>query len=261
MKQPSDSRRIALTRPVSDAMVHCELTHLHRVPIDIELARAQHAAYCAALRSAGLDVIDLPAAHDLPDSVFVEDTAVVLEEVAIITRPGAPSRRREVDAVAEGLACYRTVRGMREPATLDGGDVLRISDTLFVGSSGRTNEAGMEQLQEAVRPFGYRVVPVRLTGCLHLKTAVTALAPDLLLINPQWVDADAFGDMRRIEVSPDEPFAANALLLEDSVIYASGFPRTAAAVRKAGIDVQTVDVSELAKAEGGVTCCSIILTA
>lgn len=253
--------RIALTRPVSDAMAGCELTHVQRAPIDVALARTQHRAYCAALCDAGLHVIDVPHAPALPDSVFVEDTSVVLDEVAVITRPGAASRRGEVDAVAELLASYRTVVRMREPATLDGGDVLRIGQTLFVGSSGRSNAAGMAQLLEAVKPFGYRVVPVPLTGCLHLKTAVTAVASDLLLINPQWVDRAVFGDMRSVEVSPDEPFAANALLVEERVIYPTDFPKTAAAMRAAGVRVQAVDVSELAKAEGGVTCCSIIFTA
>jgi dimethylargininase len=229
-----------------------------RVPIDIERACAQHASYTAALREAGCRVIELSAAPDLPDSVFVEDTAIVLDEVAIVTRPGAASRRAEVAAVAEELARHRPVARMQPPAALDGGDVLPLGRTLFVGASGRTNAAGVAWLRTAVTPFGYRVVTVQPTGCLHLKTAVTAVAPDLLLVNPRWIDADPFGDVRRIDVSPDEPFAANALLIGARVIHASSFTRTARRLREAGIDVLPVDVSELAKAEGGVTCCSII---
>jgi dimethylargininase len=242
-------------------MTHCELTHVQRVAIDIDRARAQHAAYVDALGGAGCRIIELPAAPDLPDSVFVEDTAVVLDEIAILTRPGAPSRRAEVAAVAEELARHRSVTRMQAPAALDGGDVLRIGRTLFVGMSARTNVAGAARLQEAVTPFGYSVVPIALTGCLHLKTAVTAVAPDLLLMNPDWVGAACFGDVRRIEIAPDEPFAANALLIGERVIHASEFTRTERRLRDAGIDVLPVDVSELAKAEGGVTCCSIILAA
>jgi dimethylargininase len=250
---------LALTRPVSDALTHCELTHLERVPLDIARARAQHERYVAALRDAGCRIVALPAADDLPDSVFVEDTAVVLDEIAIITRPGAPSRRAEVAAIADELARHRPVAHMHAPATLDGGDVLRIGRTLFVGASGRTSTEGVAQLREITAPFGYRVVGVPVSNALHLKTAVTAVAPDLLLVNPQWVDAHAFGTFHRIDVSPDEPFAANALLIDGRVIYPSGFPRTAERLSATGVDLVCVDVSELAKAEGGVTCCCLIL--
>lgn len=250
--------RIALTRPVSAAMAHCELTHVQRVPIDVERARAQHAAYADALREAGCRVIELAAAPDLPDSVFVEDTAVVLDEIALITRPGAASRRAEVAAVAAELVRHRPVTRLESPATLDGGDVLRIGRTLFVGASSRTNAGGVAALRDAVAPFHYRVVPVPLSGCLHLKTAVTPVAPDLLLVNPAWIDAHCFGDTRRIEISSDEPFAANALLIGERVLHASEFTTTSRRLRAAGIDVLPVDVSELARAEGGVTCGSII---
>lgn len=250
---------LALTRPVSEAMTNCELTHLERVPLDIERARAQHERYTAALQDAGCRIVALPAADDLPDSVFVEDTAVVLDEIAIVTRPGAPSRRAEVAASADELARHRPVAHMHAPATLDGGDVLRIGRTLFVGASGRTSTEGVAQLREIAAPFGYRVVGVPVSSALHLKTAITAVAPDLLVVNPQWVDPHAFGTIRRIEISPDEPFAANALLVNGRVIYSSGFPRTAERLSAAGVDLALVDVSELAKAEGGVTCCCVLL--
>lgn len=251
---------LALTRPVSDAMTHCELTHLERVPIDIDRARLQHAAYCDALRHADCRIVEVPAAHELPDSVFIEDTAVVLDEVAIMTRPGAPKRRAEVTAVADELARHRRIEHLRAPATLDGGDVLRIGRTLYVGESGRTNSAGTAQLRDIAAPFGYTVTPVPVTGCLHLKTAVTAVSPDLLLLNPVWVDPAVFDSMHHITVAPGEPFAANALCAGTRTIYPAGFPRTAQHLEDAGIALITIDVSELAKAEGGVTCCSVILS-
>jgi dimethylargininase len=239
-------------------MGECERTHVPRLPIDIDRARAQHAAYSAALTEAGCRVIEVTPAPDLPDAVFIEDTAVVVAEVAVVTRPGAASRRAEVAPVAEELARHRPLRHMQHPATLDGGDVLRIARTLYVGTSGRTNDAGVSSLRDAVSPFGYCVVPVPLTGCLHLKTAVTLVAPDLLLVNPRWVDADCFG-LPRIETAPDEPFAANALLIGERVIHPSAFAATRHRLLAAGIEVLAIDVSELSKAEGGVTCCSILL--
>lgn len=239
-------------------MGECELTHVERQPIDLDRARAQHAAYISALMEAGCRVIEVSPAPHLPDSVFIEDTAVTVDEVAVIARPGAVSRRAEVPAVAAEIARHRPVRRMQPPGTLDGGDVLRIGRTLFVGVSGRTNGAGVGSLRDAVAPFGYRVVPVPVTGCLHLKTAVTAVAPDLLLVNPLWVPTHTFG-LRHIEIAPEEPFAANALLIGERVIHAAEFSATRRRLLGAGIDVLPVDMSELSKAEGGVTCCSIVL--
>ena len=256
--QASAGRLIALTRPVSETMAACELTHLEREPIDIARARAQHAGYVRALAEVGCHVIEVAAADHLPDAVFVEDTALVLDEVAIVTRPGAATRRAETAAVAGELTRHRTVVQMPGPAALDGGDVLRIGRTLYVGTSGRTSDDGVAWLRETVAPLGYRVAAVRPTGCLHLKTAVTAIAPDLLLINTQWVDPSCFDGMRTLEIARDEPFAANALLIGERVIYPAAFEQTARLLREAGIDVLGVDVSELAKAEGGVTCCSIV---
>lgn len=256
----SAGKLIALTRPVSASMAACELTHLRREPIDVARARAQHAAYVRALADVGCHVIELPGADDLPDAVFVEDTALVLDEIAIVTRPGAASRRAETAAVAEELAQHRTVMHMPGPATLDGGDVLRVGRRLYVGASGRTSEAGVSWLRETVAPLGYRVVAVRPTGCLHLKTAVTAIASDLLLVNPQWVDPSGFTGMRHVAVAQAEPFGANALLIGGRVIYPTAFQQTARRMREAGIEVLSVDVSELAKAEGGMTCCSIVFS-
>jgi dimethylargininase len=250
---------IAITRPVSDSLVRCELTHLARTSIDVERARAQHAAYERTLADLGCQIERLPAEHDLPDAVFVEDTAVVLDELALIAHPGAPSRRPEVPSAAEALARYRNLVYVKAPGTFDGGDVLRVGRTIYVGLSQRSNRAAVEQMAALLAPLGYTVLGVAVTGCLHLKSAVTQVAPETLLIQRKWVDAKAFAHQALIDVDPGEPYAANALLIGDAVIYATAYPRTQARLDAHGIDVHTVDVSELAKAEGAVTCCSLIL--
>lgn len=250
---------LAITREISPAMAACELTYLPRVEIDIERARAQHLEYCRALQSLGCEVLALPPEPDLPDSVFVEDTAIVLDEVAVITRPGAASRQAETWAVAQALRPYRELVYIEAPGTLDGGDVLRIGKTLCVGSSGRSNRSGVTQLADAVMRFGYRVQTIPFHGCLHLKSAVTAVSSDALLLNPQWVDPGFVHGMEIVEVARDEPFAANALLVGTGVIYPSRFEHTRERLERRGIATTGVDTSELEKAEGAVTCCSLIL--
>ena len=252
---------LAVTRPVSPSFALCELTHLAREPIDLTLAMTQHAAYERLLHSLGLAIVRVPAAPELPDAVFVEDTAVVLDEIAVITRPGAASRRGETAAVAPVLAGYRPLRSMSAPATLDGGDVLQLGRTLFVGRSSRTNDAGIEQLRNAVAPFGYDVVPVEFAGCLHLKSAVTVLPDERLLLNPAWVPAAAFPGREALFVDEREPHAANALDLEGTIVYPSQHPRTRDRLIERGLRVATIDCSETAKAEGGVTCCSLVFAA
>jgi dimethylargininase len=252
---------IAVTRPVSASLGRCELTHLAREPIDVARAAAQHAAYEDLLRSLGLTIVRAPAAPDLPDAVFIEDTAILLDEIAVLTRPGATSRRAESAAVSSVLADYRPVRAMKDPATLDGGDVLRIGRTLHVGRSGRTNEPGIEQLESLVAPFGYAVAPVEFSGCLHLKSAVTALTDDRVLLNPDWVAPSAFSDREALFVDDQEPSAANALRVGDTIVYPTQFPRTRDRLIERGLRVATIDCSELAKAEGAVTCCSLIFEA
>ena len=262
---------IAVTRPVSPAIQDCELSYLPRQPIDLELARRQHRAYEQALERLGCTIVTLPALPENADAVFVEDTAVVLEDLAIITRPGAESRRAETDTSAGLLARYRRLAYIEPPGTLDGGDVLTVGRTLFVGLSARSNHAGIEQLRAHVQPHGYSVRPVEMRGCLHLKTAAThvgqlkaaaaEVAPGFLLINPEWVDKSAFPGMEFIEVDPAEPFAANAVLVNGALVYPAAFPRTRARLEQHGIKVQEVDMSETEKAEGGVTCCSIVFQA
>ena len=216
---------IAVTRGVSAGIAACELTHLDRQAIDLDRARAQHRAYEEALARAGCRVESLPALDDLPDSVFVEDVAIVLDEIAIVTRPGAASRRPEAALIAPVLATYRRVTFVREPGTLDGGDVLRIGRRIYIGRSGRSDESGIEQLRAVAWPYGYTVTAVPVSGCLHLKSAVTEVAPGVVLVNPAWVDSAAFGEVRVIEIDPEEPYAANGLLAGGRLIYPQAFPR------------------------------------
>jgi len=252
---------LALTRPISDRMADCELTYLERQPIDVSRARDQHAAYERALRDLGCQVIALPEAPDLADAVFVEDMAIVLEELAVMTMPGVASRRPELESVETALRRYRPVVRVAAPGTLEGGDVLRLGHTIYVGVSSRTNADGVRQLQDLVAPHGYRVESVPVQGCLHLKSAVTELAPDLVLVNPEWVEPGAFGDHRFVAVAPGEPHAANALRIGSGVIFPAAFPETQTRIEQRGIAVLAVDVSEIQKAEGAVTCCSLILSA
>ncbi|HSP92004.1 MAG TPA: arginine deiminase family protein [Vicinamibacterales bacterium] len=250
--------QIAITRGVSAGIGACELTHLEREAIDVARARMQHRAYEEALARAGCRVESLPALDELPDSVFVEDVAVVLDDIAIITRPGAESRRPEAAHIAPVLAQHRRVTFIKAPGTLDGGDVLRLGRRIFVGRSGRSDESGVEQLRAVVWPYGYTVTAVPVSGCLHLKSAITEAAPGVVLVNPAWVDAAAFGDVRVIEIDPDEPYAANGLMAGGRLIYPVSFPRTRQRLEAAGIAIEPVDVSELQKAEGAVTCCSLV---
>jgi dimethylargininase len=249
---------IALTREVSPALAVCELTHLERCFIDVDLAREQHLAYEQMLRDASYAVERLPATREMPDSVFIEDIAVVVDEVAIITRPGAESRRVETPVVADALARYRTVRAIEPPGTMDGGDVLIVGRRVFVGRSTRTNAAAIDQMRALLAPFGYVVCDVEVRGCLHLKSAVTALADDLLLANPAWLDKRAFAGFEFVDTDPGEAMAANALRLRDRIVYPTAFPRTADRLASRGLRLALVDASEVAKAEGAVTCCSLI---
>lgn len=253
--------KIAIVREVSPNINRCEITHIERQEIDVERARAQHRQYVEALRRHGVLVIELPAEPDYPDSVFVEDVAVVLPEAAIITLPGADSRKGERDSIAAALRPYRQLFFIEAPASLDGGDVLVIDKDIYVGLSTRSNQAAVSQMQEFLSPWGYRVHGVKVKGCLHLKSAVTRVGERLLLLNPSWVDEGLFAGFSALHVHPEEPYAANGLWLGDVVIYPTAYPRTAARLQAQGIRLEQVDVSELAKAEGAVTCCSLVFAA
>lgn len=252
-------RRIAITRGVSATINDCELTHVARTPIDVALAREQHSAYESCLASLGCEIRRIPADDRYPDAVFIEDTAIVLDELAVMTRPGAESRRGELNAVAAILGEYRTLVRIEAPATIDGGDVLQLDEVLYVGRTRRTTDEGIAQLRELIAPFGYRVVSIDVDGCLHLKSAVTRVGADVLLMNRRWVSPSIFDGWRIIDVDDTEPAAANALRIGESVIFPEELTRTRRKLEAEGIEVIAVPAGELAKAEGGVTCCSVIV--
>jgi dimethylargininase len=253
-------KHIAITREVSSGMMHCELTHLSREVIDIKVARKQHRRYEDCLAELGYEIHRLAAESELPDSVFIEDTAVVLDELAIITRPSVSARKLETPAVAEILKTYRKLAYIEPPATIDGGDVLRINQTLYIGLSSRTNPEAIEQMRRLLTPYGYAVSGVEVSGCLHLKSAITQVGENTLLINRAFVDADVFRNYALIDTDPSEPLGANALLVGDRVIYPAAFPKTQKRLEERGIMVEAVDMSEFSKAEGGVTCCSLLFS-
>lgn len=250
---------LAITRQVSPRFAECELTHLERTPIDLNLARAQHHAYVNALQELGCRVIELPAEPDLPDSVFVEDTAFILPEGAVITRPGADSRKPETESIIQALSPHIGLVQIHKPAIIDGGDVLVLDKDIYVGLSTRSNREAIDQLNELLRKYGYRAQGVQTHGCLHLKSAVTRVDEKTLLINPGWVDARHFAAFNLIEVDSSESFAANCLPIGDAILFPLAFPKTRAKLEERGYKVVTIDVSELAKAEGALTCCSLII--
>jgi dimethylargininase len=241
----------ALTRKVSPALGHCALEFQTRQEINIAIATRQHEQYEACLAGLGLRVISLPAEPALPDSMFVEDPAVVVDEVAVIARMGNVARRTESDSIAQALSTFRPLRPMRDPATLEGGDVLRAGRTFFVGLSNRTNQHGIAQLAAELAPYGYSVIPVEVRRCLHLKSGACYLGDGTILANRAWIDPTPLREFRIIDVAPNEPGAANALAVGGAVIMPAAFPATADTLRRAGYNVLTLDISELMKAEAG----------
>ena len=250
---------LALTHVPSPNMDEGLRTYVGRAPIDPGLAVRQHEDYCRLLRACGAEVRTLDVNRDLPDCAFIEDTAVVLDEVAVLASMGDAARRAEPAGVEPELRKYREVRRVEAPATLEGGDVLRVGRTLLVGLSQRTNAAGVSALADIARRHGYAVTAVPVRGCLHLKTACTALDERRLLVNPAWLEAGALREFELVHVPAEEPWAANVLRVGDSVCVPAGHVRVADTLRKLGLDVRLIDLSEFAKAEGGVTCLSLLL--
>jgi len=247
----------AITRRVSASLHGCQLEYLGRVEIDVDLAAEQHRNYECSLAHLGVRVISLEPIPELPDSVFVEDPAVLLDEVAVITRMGADARRGESESLATALAQFRPLQWMSAPATLEGGDVMRIGRTLYVGISRRTNFEGAEQLAS----FSYRVVPVEVRGSMHLKTACTSLGGGRVLANREWIDVSSLSECEILDVPGGEPWAANVLRVGNTVLVPAAHPRTAGLLERKGLQVRTVDISELAKAEAGLTCMSLLFDA
>lgn len=252
---------IAITRAVSPSLANCELSYISRQPMDLQIARAQHRAYELLLEKLGARVVTLPAEPDLPDSMFVEDPAIVLDELAVIFPLGTESRRPEAASLALALSKFRKLEYVSLPGTLEGGDVLRIGRKLFVGLSKRSNAQGIRQLAAILAPHQYEVVGVPVTGCLHLKSAITSLGQNTLLANRAWFAAASFSGYDWIDVDPTEPYAANALAFGETVIFPASFPLTRARIEAHGFHLTPLDVSELRKAESGLTCSSLIFQA
>ena len=248
----------AITRAVSPAMVHCELSFIDRKPIDLAKAREQHHDYEKLLEKLGARLISLPAEPTLPDSMFVEDPAIVLEEVAVILPLGTETRRLEAASLAQALSKFRKLEHVILPGTLEGGDVLRIGRKIFAGLTKRSNAEGIRQLAALLAPHNYEVTAVPVTGCLHLKSALTYLGRNTLLANRSWFDTTAVADYDLIDVDSAEPHAANALAVGETIIFPSSFPRTLGWIEARGFHVAVLDISELQKAESGVTCSSLI---
>ncbi len=254
-----NTRLVAITRLPSAQLAECTLTFLERAPIDYTLALEQHAQYRRALAQLGVHVVALPA-DELPDSMFVEDTALVLAEVAILCSLSPPSRRPEAQRVGEALRKFRSIMSIAAPARLEGGDILPLGRRLFVGRSGRTNDLGIAALHQAFNGFGYEIVPVAISGSLHLKTAITALDEETVLVNPAWLDTAPVSSYRTVEVAPEEPFAANVLSLRGEILVRQNCPRTSDRLDRAGYKTRVMNISEFAKAEGGLTCMSLIFS-
>ena len=248
----------ALTRAVSPNIGGCELTFRNRELIDYKRALRQHEEYCGLLSSLGVEVIKLEASDSHPDCCFIEDTAIVLDELAIITSMGTASRRGETSTVEKELAGYREIAYIRLPAAIEGGDVMQIGKKVFAGLSRRTNAQGIEALTQILKPLGYEVSPVRLEGCLHLKTACSAINDETILANPHWIDLNPFKAFNVLHTPEDEPWAANTLRIRDTACLGADTPRTIDLVRGLNDGIEVLDISEFRKAEGSLTCLSII---
>jgi dimethylargininase len=256
-----NDRLVAITHVPSPRLEQGERTYVEHGAIDVALARRQHGAYEDALRACGARVVRLAANRELPDCVFVEDTAIVLDEVAVMMSMGAETRRAEPPAIEAALRDYRQIERVELPATIDGGDVVLSGRTLFVGESPRTNAAGIAALRHVVSRYGYEVAGVPVRGCLHLKTACSALPDGSLLVNSAWIESKPLGSRRLVRVPEPEPWAGDVLVIGECIIVSDAFPRTAELLRQMGWHVIPVSVSEFAKAEGGVTCMSLVFRA
>ncbi len=242
-------------------MANCELSFIERKPIDLEKARAQHHGYESLLERLGAKVISLPEEADLPDSMFVEDPAIVLDELAVICTLGTETRRKEAPSLAAALEPYRKLVYVKLPGMLEGGDILRAGKKIFVGLTKRTNAEGIRQLAVIGEHYGYDLTAVPVTGCLHLKSAVTYLGRNVLLGNREWFHWQRFGGFEWIDVDPSEPHAGNALAVGETIVFPASFPKTRERIEANGFHVESLDISELQKAESGLTCSSLLFDA
>lgn len=226
---------------------------------EFDLALAQHAHYVAALKTCGVEVLDLDADEHFPDGCFVEDTALITPEFAVITNPGAASRRSEIASIAAVLEAYRPLHFLDPNVTLDGGDVMLIEKTFYVGISERTTRAAASALGEIVAPFSYNVVPITVAGVLHLKTGVCYIGDETIVATAQFARFPAFARYRKIETLPAEDYAANCLRINDHLVMAAGFPDLKSKLSALGLPLLEVDMSESRKMDGGLTCSSLLL--
>lgn len=248
----------ALINRPSTALSECALTYMSRNSIDFPKAMEQHRAYANALEDLGVEVKVLNLNKTMPDGVFIEDTAVVLDELAVITSMGTPSRRMELPEITEELRKYRKTVEIPLPATLEGGDVLRVGRRIYIGRTVRTNKDAISFFTQIVKPFRYQVVPVEVSGCLHLKTGITALNKETFLANPEWINLSPFKGCRIVEVPQNEMFGGNVLVVNGKVLMNSAYPRTIDLVASLGFNIKSVDISEFGKAEAGLTCMSLV---
>lgn len=248
----------ALTRQVSDAMNECQLTYAERQSINIEKAQLQHQNYERYLESAGIKVISLETDSSLPDCTFVEDTAIVTDELAIITHMGAVSRRAESAKIVSALEKFRPLEFINNSGNIEGGDVIKVGKTLYVGISSRTNLDGIKQLTQILFPYKYEIVPVKVHGCLHLSTGATFLGNQTFLVNPRWIDISEFERFDIVTVAENESWAGNTLNLKGKILLSESSLRTAEKISKKGFEVATIDISELEKAEAGLTCMCVL---
>lgn len=254
-------RSIAIVRGVSATFARALARVAPDPAIDVDLARAQHGAYVAKLRELGVEVIELPADDRFPDGCFVEDCAVVVDGIAVVTNPGAPSRRGEVVAVAEALRPYARLVTMRPPATLDGGDCLRVGSRLFVGMSARTNGAGVETLAATFASLGVVVTGVAMGDALHLKSVCAPIGVDRVVVAKGALPERTFAGVETVDVPAAEAYAANVVTFGAAALVSDGYPVTAELVAAAGFEVHLLDMSEMRKADGALTCLSIRLVA
>jgi dimethylargininase len=250
---------IALLRVPGPLLPRCALTHLTRKRIDFACARRQHRGYASTLRKLGAAIEYLPPLPDAPDGAFVEDTALILDEIAVVAQPVTLSRRLETASAEAAAAKHRVTKILGDGEHFDGGDILRIGRRLYVGHSSRTNTDAFVQLRELVEPYGYQLRMIPIDGCLHLKTACTFIPPGFLVANPAWVETRLFNEFDIIPVAATEPFAANTLTLNGTTLVSSAFPETERTLQRLGIKTQAVDISEFHKAEAGLTCLSLLV--
>lgn len=243
-----------ITHLPSPHLRDCELTFLDFKQIDLAKAQKEHENYKKMLESCSANVITIDENIDFPDSVFIEDPILVFDEIAILTSMGVESRRLETKNLEKVFAKYREIKRIELPARIEGGDVLKIGKKIFVGKSARTNSDGIRALRAILTPYGYEVIGVKVSGCLHLKTGCTALDDKTILLNPQWLDTKPFEGFKQVIVPHEEPFGANILKINDTICMNEAFPRTIEMVKALGYTVKTTDITEFVKAEAGLTC-------